>query len=56
MDEIKSDTSITKQFSYSTGETSLSFTLVIEKQDQIKAFKKILEKALVDVSAEITEE
>jgi len=55
-EKIQKSTSLTKKFAYAIGEVTLQFSLEIEKQDEIKAFREILQKALTDVEAEILDE
>ncbi len=42
-----------KNFSYTKGEVSLNFNLMTDIKTQIKDFKELLTKALIDVSEEL---
>lgn len=55
-EKIQKATSLTKKFEYTCEKANLSFSLELEKQDEVKAFRGILQKALTDVEAEIIDE
>ena len=54
--KIQKSTSLTKKFAYAIGDVTLQFSLEIDNQAEILAFKLILEKALEDVQNEIISE
>ena len=45
-----------RNFNYSKGDTTLKFNLRIDIKSQLKDYKELLEKALLDVSEEIDRE
>lgn len=55
-EKIQKSTSLTKKFAYAIGDVTLQFSLEIDNQAEILAFKLILEKALEDVQNEIISE
>ena len=52
--EIKTNNTTTKNFSYSKGEVSLSFSLRLDHERQLEDFKEILEVALKEVTEDIS--
>ena len=50
---FKENNTTSKQFDYAQGDVSLKFVLRTDIKSQLKDFKPLLEKALVDVSEEL---
>lgn len=53
--ELKKNIVNNKSFFYSKGEASLSFTLNIEKLENMRAFISLIEEAKADIEAQIQE-
>lgn len=53
--QLKENHNITKQFDYSKGDVSLKFSLRIDIKSQLRDFKELLGKALIDVNYELSD-
>lgn len=51
--QVKSDNTTTKKFSYSKGKVSLNFTLRIDIKNELKDFLELLKVAQKEVESEL---